>query len=76
MEHPSIKALRKIRIIHEGFNMSMIEHPEHPNEYLATIRDKFNTSAYEYPTIENIVYLVRLDSSFQVVESKKLEEPP
>ena len=56
--------------------MSMIEHPEHPNEYLATIRDKFNTSAYEYPTIENIVYLVRLDSSFQVVESKKLEEPP
>ena len=76
MEHPSIKALRKIRVVHEGFNMSMIEHPDHPNEYLATIRDKFNTTEYEYPTIENIVYLVRLDSSFQVVESKKLEEPP
>ena len=76
MEHPSIKAIRKIKILHEGFNMSFIEHPDHKNQYLATIRDKFNSTEYEYPTIENLVYLVRLDSSFQVLESKQLKEPP
>jgi len=74
LEHPTIKALRKIKICHEGFNMSIIEHPDHPRDYLATIRDKFNTS-YEYPSIENIVYLVHLDSTFQVIHSKKLEDP-
>lgn len=75
MEHPSIKALRKIRILHEGYNMSIIEHPDHKNHYLATIRDKHNTSEFDYPTIENVVYLVHLDTSFQVLESKQLKEP-
>ena len=72
MEFISFKPLRKIRIHHEGYNMSFIIHPEHKNQYLATIRVSHKLSECEYPTIENKVYLVRLDSTFQVIESNNL----
>jgi hypothetical protein len=55
--------------------MSFIIHPDHKNQYLATIRVSHKTTDCEYPMVENKVYLVRLDSSFQVIESNYLLEP-
>lgn len=69
-----IVPLRKIKILHEGFNMSMIIHPKNKFEYLATIRQKNKLSDTDYPTIENKVLLLKLDSSFQVLESDELVE--
>lgn len=71
----TIQSLRKIKIYHEGFNMSLIVHPDNKNHYLGTIRTKVNLVGYDYPTIENNVYLLKLDSSFQVTESHRLDEP-
>jgi len=75
IETLTIKPLRKIKIIHEGYNMSIIVHPENKNHYLGTIRTKVNLVGYDYPTIENNVYLLKLDSSFQILESHRLQEP-
>jgi len=75
MEYVTFKPLRKIKIQHEGYNMSFINHPDHKNQYLATIRVSCKTTDCEYPSVENRVYLVRLDSTFQVLESNYLLEP-
>ena len=79
MEYITFKPLRKIKIHHEGYNMSFIIHPDHRNQYLATIRVSHKLSGSEseceYPMVDNKVYLVRLDSTFQVLESNYLLEP-
>jgi hypothetical protein len=75
MEEVIFKPIRKIRIQHEGYNMSFIVHPDNKNQYLATFRVSYRISEDDYPSVENKVYLARLDSSFQVMESKLLIEP-
>ena len=59
----------KTKINFEGFNMSLIIHPENPNMYLATIRqaDKFEG---QYPEYYNRTFLLELSHDFQILSSE------
>jgi hypothetical protein len=73
MERIVLKSCNCINIIHNGFNMSLIEDNNEDYKYLGTIRVKEKISE-TYPEIQNSVYLVKFDSFFQVVNSVKMKD--
>ena len=65
---------RKTKIDFEGFNMSMLPHPERPTHFLATIRQVEHYSHESYPQAYNRTFLLELDSLFRVVEANEMKE--
>ena len=43
----TIQSLRKNKIYHQGFNISLIVHPDHKNHYVDTIRKKVKLVGYD-----------------------------
>lgn len=71
---PTLYFRRKTKIDFEGFNMSMIIHPERPTHFLATIRQVEQFDHDAYPQTYNRTFLLELDSLFRVVDGKDMKE--
>ena len=71
---PSLYFRRKTKIDYEGFNMSMIIHPENSSHFLATIRQVEHVQHYAYPQSYNRTFLLELDSLFRVIKADELKE--
>ena len=73
MERVVLNNCNSVSVVHNGFNMSLIEDENENYKYLGTIRVKEKISE-TYPEIQNIVYLVKFDSFFQIVSSEKMKD--
>lgn len=71
---PSLYFRRKTKIDYEGFNMSMIIHPENSSHFLATIRQVEHVQHDAYPQSYNRTFLLELDSLFRVIKADELKE--
>lgn len=71
---PTLYYRRKTQIDFEGFNMSMIVHPEKPTHFLATMRQVETFEHEAYPQTYNRTFLLELDSLLRVVDGKEMKE--
>jgi len=61
-----------IKINHEGFNLSCVSFEN--EQYIATIRQQVQTERNIYPECYNKCFILKLDSSFNVLSSQLLDE--
>ena len=62
----------RIKINHDGFNLSCVSFEN--EQYIATIRQQVQTERNIYPECYNKCFILKLDSSFNILSSQLLDE--
>jgi hypothetical protein len=66
-----LKFIDIIKIHHDGFNLSCVPFGD---KYIATIRQQVQTERNIYPECYNKCFILKLDSSFNILSSQLLDE--